>query len=684
MIEELTLQGFKSYRSRQTVRFSRGVNKISGRNAAGKTTILEAVLFALFGDVPGVRKQDLLPLGGGELSVTVTFKAPYSEQKVKVHREGVATKDGGFRGKSYLDVEGENHAYTGERDIQSKLRELLGVGKGVFFNVVYAQQKEFVEILNPPRNRMDAILGLTTPVEIREQLKDVKRSLEERGGISGKGAIEERIRNAEASIADCEDQLQDVCARRDELSKGLGSKMADLNVARDRVEAVESFAMELRGLENRMNELEVLRGRLEDRQQELEERYEELGAEPEVRRAELQDRSGKAETTEDRLRRILEDDLTAERRRLDASIARLSHQLEEHRELVEQGVTVCPKCGQEIDPALLEADMAGWSKEIDERNGTLKGLEKEIADVQDQIRRARQRKNEAEVALKRFLDQLHDVEALKRSISQLKTQGTNLGERIRRESQELLARAGEELAAPFEDLDDARGQVEKQLRALRDELARVDAEVRFVNSQIQECERREREIEVQLKGYGETLEASRKILDRIVEYEAKIRAVESIVEHYGEYEKLLRENTLRQQEWLTYKYFQRLTDQQVYSGCHIDRERYILEVQPQGSGRLLPAWRAGGGHESLFALSERLALLRVMGFPHLLILDEPTDAVDSENVPQLLEYIARSSNEIGQVLLVTHHGHGEEEGVNLIRVRKAAGESRVFQELVTE
>jgi ABC-type molybdenum transport system ATPase subunit/photorepair protein PhrA len=106
----------------------------------------------------------------------------------------------------------------------------------------------------------------------------------------------------------------------------------------------------------------------------------------------------------------------------------------------------------------------------------------------------------------------------------------------------------------------------------------------------------------------------------------------------------------------------------------------VLEVQPIGSPRMLAAWRAGGGHESLFALAERLALLRVMGFPHLLILDEPTDAVDSENVPQLLEYIALSSQELGQVLLVTHHGQGEEEGVNLIRVRKVDGESRVFQE----
>jgi len=43
--------------------------------------------------------------------------------------------------------------------------------------------------------------------------------------------------------------------------------------------------------------------------------------------------------------------------------------------------------------------------------------------------------------------------------------------------------------------------------------------------------------------------------------------------------------------------------------------------------------------------------------------------------------VARGSREIGQVLLVTHHGHGEEEGVNLISVRKVGGESKAYQEM---
>ena len=232
----------------------------------------------------------------------------------------------------------------------------------------------------------------------------------------------------------------------------------------------------------------------------------------------------------------------------------------------------------------------------------------------------------------------------------------------------------------FADLDDAQGRIRDKLNTMREALGELEGEVRSSDLLLKDSKRQLDDFNSRVVNYRRIVEESRSSLESICEYEAKLRVLDNILEQYRSYEVLLRENTLRNLEWLTYKYFERLTDQQLYSGCHIDRDRYTLKVQLQGLGRLLPAWRAGGGHESLFALAERLALLRVKNFPHMLILDEPTDAVDSENVPQLLEYISKSSQEIGQVLLVTHHGQGEEEGVNLIRVRKVAGESRVYQE----
>jgi ABC-type multidrug transport system ATPase subunit len=54
-----------------------------------------------------------------------------------------------------------------------------------------------------------------------------------------------------------------------------------------------------------------------------------------------------------------------------------------------------------------------------------------------------------------------------------------------------------------------------------------------------------------------------------------------------------------------------------------------------------------------------------------MILDEPTYGVDSENLPQLMSYFSEAAKKIGQTILVTHHGLGEEEAANIIKVNIA-------------
>jgi len=682
MIEELALRGFKSYPPTRTerVRFTRGVNKISGRNAAGKTTLLEAVIFGLYSDIPKVDKRDLVPLGGSEVNITVTLRSPLTGQQVRIHREGALTKDGGFRTTTaHMRVEGEEHPHTREREIQTRLRELLGVGRNTFLNIVYARQKDFIEILNPNKTRMDAILGLTTPAEIREQFREVRRMLEERGRIGEKGAIEERIRNAEAVLAEGAEQLEGIRARKVELEKGLGEMRTRLREARGRVEDLEIFLDEFSKLDGLQTEIEKLELLSEERQKDLESVNESLGASPEKALTELRAGMEGARSTEERLQRLVDEEVGAERKQVAGEVSRLEHQIDEHAEFKEQGLTVCPKCGQEIDYALIEEDLTRWQEELAKSSGRLKALDSEIETIQGQVKVARDKWIRADKEIAQIEGLMDRFKELKKTIEGIVARGREMVARIEAETVVLLEKAEADLGKTFASPGDAKGKLEMELRGARDGMMELREEVRSREVLFEEEERREKELGMRLKEHGKTLEEARRALGGIHEYEAKIRAVEAVQARYGKYEKLLRENTLAQLEFQTYQYFRRLTDQQLYSACLIDRDRYTLEVQPLDGRGSLPAWRAGGGHESLFALAERLALLRVMGFPHLLILDEPTDAVDSENIPQLLEYIARSGREIGQVLLVTHHGHGEEEGVNLITVEKADGESRVSQ-----
>ena len=687
MIEEITLQGFKSYRHRQKIRFTNGVNKISGRNASGKTTILEAVIYGLFGEVPRVDKKDLVSINGGTMVVSVVFRSPYTDKRVRIRREGALVKrkrqgvpEEGFKSiKNMLEVDGEP-VLTKDPDIQKRLRELIGIGKNTFLNVIYAQQKEFVEILNPAKNRMDAILGLTSPTEIREQLRETRRMLESRGKISEKGAFEERIRGAVEFITDAEGQIGQIESRIAEIGVGLKEKKSKLNDERIRVDDVEVLTGEFRKLERLRNDFSVLQGRMEDREQELEYILDSFGGNPLSILSDITSQRDKTLSTEERLSVMLDGALSVERRGLDGVIARLHHQISEHKELHDQGLTVCPKCGQSLDHQLLEQDIAKWREDLDYRQSRLRDLELEMGQVRDQVVRARNKRISLEKELAGFNEQERRIEELKRNIARLRSQASQFSIRINQGSEQLLQSAEEEMGLSFADLDDAQGRIRDKLNTMREALGELEGEVRSSDLLLKDSKRQLDDFNSRVVNYRKIVEESRSSLESICEYEAKLRVLDNIQEQYRSYEVLLRENTLRNLEWLTYKYFERLTDQQLYSGCHIDRDRYTLKVQPQSSGRLLPAWRAGGGHESLFALAERLALLRVKNFPHMLILDEPTDAVDSENVPQLLEYISKSSQEIGQVLLVTHHGQGEEEGVNLIRVRKVAGESRGYQE----
>ncbi|MFA5868534.1 MAG: SMC family ATPase [Candidatus Bathyarchaeia archaeon] len=683
MIESLTLRGFKSYRGQQTIRFTKGVNKISGRNASGKTTILEAVLFGLFGEVPGVEKRDLLPVGGGDLFVELVFRTPKGV-KVTIHREASLVKKGtdeAFKSTQFKMLVGEeNETIARERDAQDRLRELLGISSGTFFNVVYARQKEFVEILNPDRARMNAILGLTAPSEIREQLRDVKTQLRTRGEIDNRPAYEERIRNAEKTLAEGGAQLAEITGRKATLVSELGARRFELQNAKDAVERVESYDTNFSELDAIRQEYERNRSLREVKEDELEGLASEMGESPDLRLRDLESRASTAKATEERLRQLSDAEVEQRRRAAAATADRLTHQITEHRELRDRGVTVCPKCGQPIDPAAIEKDLAQWATELETAKKQVAAAVSEIQELRTQAKTASDRHIEAEKALDRFLNLRASLDKGKRDMLRLDEEGAILSERLELGSEGIQERFEKEFG-PVKGLEEARRRVDEKLKVLRAVENRLGGEVSDRAARFQEADASEKRLRAQLAGVEQTRKDSMERLGRVAEYEAKIRALDGVVERYGAYERDLRENTLRLLEYTTFEYFRRLTDQQLYSSCKIDRERYTLEVQPKGSPRSLPAWRAGGGHQSLFALAERLALLRVRNFPYLLILDEPTDAVDSENVPHLLEYIARSSREIGQVLLVTHHGQGEEEGVNLIRVSKVEGESRVSQEL---
>ncbi|OGD55043.1 hypothetical protein A3K81_03620 [Candidatus Bathyarchaeota archaeon RBG_13_60_20] len=328
MIEELSLRGFKSYRDRQTITFTRGVNKISGRNAAGKTTILEAVIFGLFGDVPGVDKRELVSLGLDSLYVRVTFRSPLTGQCATITREGEVTLNNRTGERSYrskestLQVEDEAPV-TRATDIQARLRELLGVGRTTFLNVVYAKQKEFIEIVRPrDEKRMNTMLGLTTPAEVREQLRETKKVLQAKGRVDQRPAIEERIRNAEQAIQEAAAQAEQLGQQLNKLDESLQRKKAEETEANRRLQEAERLRDILQDLERQAQRLNEVRATRESKEEDLRSLTESFEDDPAKLRADYETQLQSAQSTEQRLQRLLDTELDQERRELIGTVER--------------------------------------------------------------------------------------------------------------------------------------------------------------------------------------------------------------------------------------------------------------------------------------------------------------------------------------------------------------------------
>ena len=68
---KLKLNNFKSYKN-QTINFDEGISVIVGENGAGKSTILEAISFALFKQHTAKKIDDLVKNNSNEMSVELT------------------------------------------------------------------------------------------------------------------------------------------------------------------------------------------------------------------------------------------------------------------------------------------------------------------------------------------------------------------------------------------------------------------------------------------------------------------------------------------------------------------------------------------------------------------------------------------------------------------------------------
>jgi DNA repair protein SbcC/Rad50 len=197
LIKKLELENIKSHRN-STFEFSKGTTAITGENGAGKTTIIEAIAWALF-DVLDYKKDEFLSRGSKKGNVNVTFESGADGRDYIVYRD---------TGAGYYVYDPQLGLRIAEKraEVGRFLWEHLGVEPGTDLSSL------FKHAIGVPQGTLTAIF-LASPAERKAtfdtllKVEEYRRAADEL--LRTQRFVESGIADVRENVARTEGQLQE-------------------------------------------------------------------------------------------------------------------------------------------------------------------------------------------------------------------------------------------------------------------------------------------------------------------------------------------------------------------------------------------------------------------------------------------------------------------------------------------
>ena len=182
---KLVMSAFGPYAGREAIDFDglgrEGLYLITGDTGAGKTTIFDAVVFALYGEASAQnRDRNMLRSAYAEAStdtyVELTFRCRNQDYRIRRNPqyERPMKRGNGFTKQSpgAEIVFPDGRMVSGDKDVTAEVTQLLGIDKNQFMQIAMIAQGDFLKLLladTPARKRILSSIFRTQNYDLLEQ-----------------------------------------------------------------------------------------------------------------------------------------------------------------------------------------------------------------------------------------------------------------------------------------------------------------------------------------------------------------------------------------------------------------------------------------------------------------------------------------------------------------------------------
>lgn len=236
MLQTIKLTNFQRHRSLE-ITFNAGISALRGNNEAGKSTLIRAICYALFG-------AKALPM---PLSEAVTWGEPESTLKVELELavDGVVCSI--KRGKFGAEINYDGGIVTGQNECTAFIGRLLKADAGSASRLMLANQNEIRGALEKGAAETTKLIEQLAEFD---QLDDLVELMQAELTLGSTATAEAAIRQAEASLDQAKAEAIPVSV--EEHDKQIAIRRAELDLATKDLEEHDALVEELRAEAHRL------------------------------------------------------------------------------------------------------------------------------------------------------------------------------------------------------------------------------------------------------------------------------------------------------------------------------------------------------------------------------------------------------------------------------------------------